>query len=58
MQITDDELKDVFEWYVVPAVVFTLLVSVVLVMIYAPSHAPQGQIIKGVDKVEVVGRWN
>ena len=58
MQITDDELKDVFEWYVVPAIVFTLLVSVVLVIVLVPSHAPQGQIIKGVDKVEVVGRWN
>ena len=58
MQITDDELKDVFEWYVMPAVVFMLLVSVILVMICTPSHAQQGQSIEGVDRVEVVGRWN
>ena len=58
MQITDDDLKDIFEWHVMPAVVFMLLVSVVLVMIYAPSRTHQGQSIKGVDRVEVVGRWN
>jgi len=58
MQITDDELKDVFEWHVMPAVVFMLLVSVVLVIVLVPSHAQQGQMVDGVDKVEVIGRWN